>query len=631
MDFRKNDIKQYVNRCACFFSPLVIIALTLPQLAQANETAPQPAAQKWHHGLSLIEKPKYPVDFKHFKYVNPNAPKGGKVRTGARGSFDSLNPIVFKGVAAGGLALIYETLTQDSLDEPSTAYGLIAEKMSYPEDYSSVTFQLNPKARWHDGKPITADDVIFSLAMIKEANPRLGFYYKNVIRSEKHSAHKLTFHFDVKNNRELPMIMGQLLVLPKHYWTANGKDGKPRDLMRTTLEVPVGSGPYKIKEVKPGRSISYERVKDYWGAKLPVNIGKYNFDEIQIEYYRDSTVMFEAFKAGKLDYYRETSSKNWATGYKIKSVLEKRIKKQKIYLKTGQPMQGFIFNIRRKKFNDPRVRQAFNLAFDFEWANKNLFFGQYQRVTSYFENTELAARGLPKGRELEILQKVKDKIPPEVFTKEYKNPVNKTPKDFRLNLRRASKLLREAGWNIKNGKRVNDKNNEEMKVEFLLVSPLFERVVQPLARNLERLGIKVSIRVVDSAQYARRYDNFDFDIIVANFAQSQSPGNEQRYFWGSEAADKPGSRNLIGIKNPAIDKLIDYIIFAKDRAELVAATRALDRVLLWNHYVVPQWFAPYERLAYWNKLGQPKTLPSISIGVLSVWWYDKEAAQKIAQ
>lgn len=294
-------------------------------------------------------------------------------------------------------------------------------------------------------------------------------------------------------------------------------------------------------------------------------------------------------------------------------------------------MQGFIFNIRRKKFNDPRVRQAFNLAFDFEWANKNLFFGQYQRVTSYFENTELAARGLPKGRELEILQKVKDKVPPEVFTKEYKNPVNKTPKDFRLNLRRASKLLREAGWNIKNGKRVNDKNNEEMKVEFLLVSPLFERVVQPLARNLERLGIKVSIRVVDSAQYARRYDNFDFDIIVANFAQSQSPGNEQRYFWGSEAADKPGSRNLIGIKNPAIDKLIDYIIFAKDRAELVAATRALDRVLLWNHYVVPQWFAPYERLAYWNKLGQPKTLPSISIGVLSVWWYDKEAAQKIAQ
>ncbi|GBF27515.1 oligopeptide-binding protein AppA [bacterium MnTg02] len=591
-----------------------------------------------HHALSLIGTPKYAADFKHFDYVNPNAPKGGRVRIAAVGSYDSLNPISFKGVAALGIGLIYETLMYDSLQESSTSYGLIAEWAEYPADYSSVTFKLRKEARWHDGKPITPEDVIFSLEMIKKVNPRWAFYYKNITKAEKSGEHAVTFTFDTKGNRELPMITGQLTVLPKHYWTGTDKNGKQRDLSKTTLEAPLASGPYRIKKVDSGRSITYERVPDYWGKDLPVNIGHYNFDEIRFEYFRDTTVAFEAFKADRLDYHRETSSKNWATGYNVKSVKEGWIKRQKITLKTGQPMQSFALNLRRSKFTDPRIRRAFNLAFDFEWANKNLFFGQYRRVSSYFENSELAARDLPKGRELAILNEVKASLSPdqvnqfmpeEVFTKPYENPTNKSLQHTRRHLREAAQLLKQTGWKIKDRKLTNTRTGKVMSVEFLLVSPLFERIVQPYIRNLEKLGIKGSIRIVDSAQYSRRLDGFDFDIIVANFPQSQSPGNEQRDFWGSAAAEKNGSRNLIGIKSPAIDKLIDKIIFAKDRAELVAATRALDRVLLWNHYVVPQWFAPYERIAYWIRFGQPKTLPSLSVGFFQVWWYDKEAADKL--
>ena len=595
--------------------------------AIANPLAAQPMN---HHALSLIGKPKYAADFKHFDYVNPDAPKGGKVRLSAIGSFDSLNPFVLKGVAASGSGLIYDSLMDGSLEEPSTAYGLLAEYVTYPEDVSSATFKLREGARWHDGKPVTVDDVIFSLDALKtKGHPFYGKYYKNVVRAEKSGTREVTFTFNVTGNRELPMIVGELTILPKHYWTGKDKDGQPRDFSKTTLTPPLGSGPYRIKEVKAGRALTVERVKDYWAKDLPVKAGQNNFDEIRFEYYRDATVAFEAFKADRLDYFRETSSKNWATGYDFKAAKNKWIKRELIELKRGQAMQAFVFNTRHEKFKDPRVRRAFGYAFDFEWANKNLFYGQYKRVTSYFQNTELASSGLPKGQELEILNVVKGQVPGEVFTTPYSNPVSDGSGSIRKNMREALKLFKSAGWNVKDRKLLNAKG-EQMEADFLLVSPQFERIVQPYMRNLERLGIKTSLRVVDVPQYRRRLDTFDFGIIVGNFGQSQSPGNEQRNFWGSASADENGSRNLIGIKNPAIDKLIDKIIFARDRAELVAATNALDRVLLWNHYVVPQWFAPYARVAHWDRFGHPEKFPAQSVGFPSVWWWNDEAAKKLA-
>ena len=611
--------------------------MTLPRLALVMVLAGLLPAPAWaedaptrHHALSLIGDPKYKADFTHFDYVNPDAPKGGLVRMADIGSFDSLNPVLYKGEAAGGLGLVYENLMADSLEESSTSYGLIAEWASYPPDYSSVTFKLRDAARWHDGKPITAEDVIYSLEVNKAANPRMGLYYKNVTRAEATAPNEVTFYFDVKNNRELPMIMGQLTILPKHYWTGTDASGNQRDPMKTTLEAPLGSGAYRIKEVKPGRSIAYERVTDHWGKDLPVNKGQWNYDEIRFEYYRDETVAFESFKAGNLDYWQESSAKNWATAYDFSAVRDGFIKRQEVTVKRSQPMQCFVLNLRRPQFEDRRVRQAFNLAFDFELANKNLFYGQYARVGSYFQGSELAApQEPPQGRELEILNEVKDGVPQEVFTEVHRNPVNANPDDMRGNLRNAVELLKQAGWEVKNGVITNVKTGQPMKVEFLLVSPLFERIVQPYLRNLERLGIKGTIRMVDSAQYTRRLNVFDYDIVVGNFAQSESLGNEQRDFWGSEAADREGSTNLIGVKSGAIDKLIDHVIFAKDRAELVAATRALDRVLQWNELVVPQWFSPNVRIAHWNRYGQPEVLPGLTPGFLQVWWYDQTLAARL--
>ena len=602
----------------------ILLAGLLPSLAGAED------APRRHHAFSLIGEPRYKADFSHFDFVNPDAPKGGLVRLGDIGGFDSLNPVLYRGEPAGGLGLVFETLMADSLDEPSTSYGLIAEWASYPEDYSSVTFKLRDAARWHDGKKITPEDVIYSLEVNKAANPRMGLYYKNVSRAEATGDNEVTFYFDAKNNRELPMIMGQLTILPKHYWTGTDASGNQRDPMKTTLEPPLGSGPYRIKDVKPGRSISYERVTDYWAKDLPVNAGQWNYDEIRFEYYRDETVAFESFKAGNLDYWQETSAKNWATAYDFATVKNGFIRRQEVPVERTHAMQCFVLNLRRPQFEDRRVRQAFNLAFDFEWANKNLFYDQYARVGSYFEGGELAAPDAPpEGRELEILNEVKDGVPPEVFNEIHRNPVNDNPDAMRGNLRKAVTLLKEAGWEVKNGALTNVKTGQQMKVEFLLVSPLFERIVQPYLRNLERLGIKGTIRMVDSAQYTRRLDGFDYDIVVGNFAQSDSPGNEQRDFWGSEAADREGSTNLIGVKSPAIDKLIDRIIFAKDRAELVAATRALDRVLLWNDFVVPQWYSPTVRIAYWDRYGQPKVLPRLTPGFLQVWWFDQTLAARL--
>jgi microcin C transport system substrate-binding protein len=608
--------------------PRLVLALLLACLILVPARADD--APLHRHALSLIGKPRYPADFKHFDYVNPDAPKGGMVRLAAVGGFDSLNPVLYKGERAAGLGLIYETLMAESLEEPSTSYGLIAEWASYPEDYSSVTFKLRDEARWQDGTKITPEDVIYSLGVNKAADPSRGLYYKNVSRAEATGDNEVTFYFDTKNNRELPMIMGQLTILPKHYWTGTDASGNPRDPLKTTLEPPLGSGPYRIKEVKPGRSISYARVADYWGKDLPVNAGQWNYDEIRYEYYRDDTVAFESFKAGNLDYWEETSAKNWATAYNFAAVKNGFIRRQEVPLHQTRAMQCFVLNLRRPQFVDRRVRQAFNLAFDFEWANKNLFYGQYARLGSYFQGGELAApQALPEGQELDILNEVKDGVPTEVFTAIHRNPVNDSEDDMRGNLSKAVALLKDAGWEVKNGTLINVKTGQPMKVEFLIESPLFERIVQPYLRNLERLGITGTIRMVDSAQYIQRLNQFDYDIVVGSFPESESPGNEQRDFWGSEAAGREGSSNLIGVKSPAIDKLIDRIIFAKDRAELVAATHALDRVLLWNEFVVPQWYSPNERIAYWDRYGQPKVLPQLGAGFIQVWWFDQALAARL--
>lgn len=604
------------------------LAVSLAPGAGAEEA---PGKTKRAHALSLVGEPKMGPDYSHFDWVKPDAPKGGRIRQWAMGGFDSLNPYSVRGEAASSLTLIYDSLMLNSPDEPSTEYGLIAEWVSHTDDFSSATFGLRPQARWHDGRPITADDVVFSLEALKKANPRYGFYYKNVVKAEKTGEHEVTFTFDMKGNRELPVIVGQLPVLPKHYWTASGPDGQPRDLARSSLEMPLGSGPYRIKSVDAGRGIVYQRVDDYWAKDLAVARGQWNFDEIAITYFRDVTPAFEAFKSGQIDFWVETSANRWATQYGFDAAAKGLVKKEALKHGRVAGMQSFAINTRRPQFKDPRVRYAFNLAFDFEMLNKSFFYDQYIRVGSYFANSELAARGLPEGRELEILQTVKDQVPPEVFTREFKNPVGGT--EHRNNLREAVRLLQEAGWTLKGGKLVNGAG-ETLKAEFLLVQPDFERIVLPYIDNLRKIGIEASVRVVDTSQYKRRTDEFDYDIIVDSFGQSHSPGNEQRDYWGSEAAKRPGSQNSVGIENPAIDKLIDRLIAATDRADLIAATRALDRVLLWNHYVVPHWYHPFDRVASWDVFGRPERLPSQApASVLQTWWLDpaKEQALKTAQ
>lgn len=611
---------QRIDRTVCAgMSGALLLVLTLAlSPAVAQEAANVPPR---HHALSLVGEPKMPPGFKHFDWVNPDAPKGGHLRRWDMGSFDSLNAFSIKGEAAQDLGLIYDSLMNSSPDEPSTEYGLVAEWASYPDDYSSATFGLRADAKWHDGKPITADDIIFSLTALKAAHPQYAFYYKNVVSVEKTGPHEITFVFDMKGNRELPQIIGQLPILPKHYWEATGANGEKRDIAKSTLEIPLGSGPYKIKSVDPGRSITYQRVADYWGKDLPVQKGLWNLDEISYTYYRDMTPAFEAFKSGLIDVWNENSANRWATQYGFDAAKKGLVKKELLKHGRVSGMQAFVLNTRKPQFADPRVRRAFNLAFDFDTLNKTLFYGQYIRSASFFANSELAATGLPEGREKEILETVKDMVPPEVFTTEWKNPTAANTMDHRNNLRQAMKLLGEAGWTINNGQLTNAKG-EVMTAEFLLVQPDFERIVLPYIEDLKRIGIAATARIVDTSQYKRRLDSFDFDVVVGSFGQSHSPGNEQRDFWGSATATRDGSRNLCGIANPAIDKLIDAIIVAKDRADLVAATRALDRVLLWNFYVVPQWYYPYDRLASWDLFGRPEKLPSQSPGTTIGWWFD---------
>jgi microcin C transport system substrate-binding protein len=623
-------VERLVNRRTLLTSALLASAarqLPLPAWilpAQAEE-------KKWRHGLSLFGDLKYPTSFKKFDYVNAAAPKGGTARQIAVGTFDNFNTVVarVKGTLAAGVDLIYDTLLVPALDEVSSEYGLLAEGVTYPDDFSSATYRLRAEAKWQDGKPVTADDVIFSFDTVKKYSPQLASYYRHVVKAEKTGDREITFSFDGPGNRELPQIIGQLTILPKAWWEGADNDGKKRDVGASTLEPPLGSGPYRIKDFSPGRNLVYERVKDYWGSALNVNLGRNNFDELHYEYFRDGTVALEAFKADTVDWRNENSAKNWATAYDFPATADKRVLLEEFPIRNVGVMQAFAFNVRRPKFQDPRVRLAFNYAFNFEDMNKELFFGQYKRIASYFEGTELAATGLPTGRELELLETVRDKVPAEAFQKAYTNPVSGNPEALRANLREAVRLFKEAGYVVRDQQLVDSKTGEPFAVEFLADDPNFERVFLFFRPSLERVGITVTVRSVDDAQYENRLRSWDFDITKAGWGETLTPGNEQRTYWGTQAADQPGSLNLIGIKNPAVDAMIEHVVFAKSRDELVAATRALDRVLLWNHYVVPQWSYSKIRSARWDRFSHSDPLPKYGIAAFpAYWWWDADKAAK---
>jgi microcin C transport system substrate-binding protein len=613
-------------------APALATAAGLPALspAEAQTATGEPA---WRHALSLFGDVKYPAGFKRFDYVNPDAPKGGVVRQISIGTFDNFNLAVagVKGTIAPAIALIYETLTSGALDEVATYYGLLAEQVAYPEDYSWVKYRLRPEGHWHDGKPVTPEDVIFSLEVLKKYSPMYASYYRHVAKAEKTGEREITFSFDSPGNRELPTIVGEISVLPKHWWEGTDSEGKKRDISATTLEKPLGSGPYRIKEFVAARSVVLERVKDYWGVNIPTQIGSNNFDEQRFEFFRDNLVALESFKADQADWISENSAKQWATAYDFPAVAEKRVIKEEFPVNNSGRMQGFVFNLRRDVFKDARLRRAFNYAYDFEEMNKQLFYGAYKRINSYFEGTELAATGLPEGQELQFLETVRNKVPSEVFTTPYVNPVGGNPEAVRANLRESARLLKEAGFEVRERKLV-DAAGKPVTVEILVQDPSSERMALFYKPSLERIGVTTSIRVVDDAQYQNRLRSFDFDMIIDLWAESLSPGNEQREYWGSQTADQPGSRNTIGIKNPAVDALIDNLIFAKDRAGLVAATKALDRVLLWNFYLVPQFTYGFQRYARWDRFGHPEPLPKYGVsGFTNLWWWDAEKAAKTSK
>ncbi len=610
-------------------------ALAAPALDTLGPLAPSASAQanadEWRHGLSLFDSVKYPAGFKHFDYVNPQAPKGGTVRMIAVGSFDNFNMAVsgVRGSLSAGLNLTYNTLMADALDEVSTEYGLLAESVKHPPDFSSVTYRLRAGARWHDGKPVTVDDVIFSMESFKKHHPQYAAYYRHVTKAERTGERDVTFTFDGPGNRELPLIVGQLFVLPKHWWEGTDTNGNKRDIGATRLEAPLGSGPYRVKSFIAGRTVVYERVKDFWGKDLNINIGRDNFDEVRFEYFRDVTVALEAFKGDAIDWRTENSALNWATRYDFPARKEKRVILEEFPIRSQGGMQAFVFNTRRAKFADARVRRAFNYAFDFEEMNKQLFFGQYTRIGSYFEGTELASRGLPEGEELAILETMRGKVPLEVFTTPYTNPTGGSPEKVRANLREGVRLLKDAGWEVRDRRLVSVKTKEPMTIEFLSDSPTLERIILFYKPALERLGVTVTARTVDDAQYENRLRSWDYDAIVGSWGQSLSPGNEQRDFWGSAAAARPGSRNLIGIKDPAIDALIERVIFAKSRADLIAATKALDRVLLHHHFVVPQFTYGKVRTARWDRFGHPENMPRYGAAAFpTIWWWDAQRAAK---
>ena len=598
----------------------------------AAAAPPASAGSTVSHATAIREAPRYPPGFPHYDHVDPDAPKGGTVRRASVGStFDSLNPFIVKGNPAAGLGLLFDTLAEDSPDEATASYGLVAEWIEVADDGSWATFWLRPEARFHDGSPVTPADVVFSLEILKTGgHPLYRGYYEGVRAAEPVEGDTpsgprrgVRFSFREGVNQELPSILGQLRVLSKADW-----EGK--DFGETTLDPPLGSGPYLVEEgsIDPGRSIVYRRDPDYWARDLAVNVGRHNFDRIRYDYYRDATVAVEALKAGEYDLRRESSSKRWATGYDGPAVEAGMLRRELLAHRLPAGMQAFVFNTRREKFRDPRVREALGHAFDFEWTNRQLFYGQYERSASFFSNSELASSGLPSEAELAILEPYRGRAPERVFTTAWEPPRTDGPGGIRRNLRRARALLREAGWTVRDGRLEEASSGAPMEFEMLLVNPDFERVALPFGKNLERLGARMTVRTVDPAQYRRRVSDFDFDMIVGSFGITLSPGNEQRDYWGSAAADLPGSGNLAGARDPVVDELVELVISAPGRKELVDRSRALDRVLLWSHYVIPNWHINAFRVASWDIFGRPKTRPRFSLG-FDAWWIDEAKAERV--
>lgn len=599
-------------------------ALALAVLAMMASPADLHAQDQpqWRHAIGVLEPPKLPADFKRLPYVNPDAPRQGELRLADEGTYDSFNPLADKGNPAAGVGIVFDTLLKQSEDEIGVSYGLLAEALSFPEDRSSVTFRLRAEAKWADGKPVTPDDVVFSFQSAKANSNVLANYYRHVTSAEKTGEREVTFRFDEKNNKELPAIVGDFPILPKHWYEGKDAKGVARDISKGSLEPPMGSGPYKIASFQAGSTIRYELRDDYWGKDLPINIGQNNFRGISYTYFADYDVALEAFRAGQIDYRQENSSSRWATRYDFDAVKDGRVKRDalKNEFRAKGVMQAYVPNLRRDQFKDARVREALNYAYDFEDLNKNLAFGGLNRVDSFFWGTDLAAKGLPQGKELEILNGLKDKVPARVFTEPYTNPVNGDPQKVRDNLRKAVELFKQAGWELKGNRMVNAKTGQQMSFEILLNSPSMERTVLPYVASLKKIGIDARIRTVDSSQYVNRVRSFDFDMIFGVWAQTMNPGNEQAGYWGSEAANQTGSRNLAGIADPAVDQIIRLIITAPTREDQVAAVHALDRVLLANHFVIPMFYSGETRIAYWSKLVRPDPLPEYGIGFPALWW-----------
>ena len=576
------------------------------------------AAQETVHGLSLFGDLKYGPNFAHFDYVEPNAPKGGMLYLATVGTFSTLNPFTLKGVSAAGAGFPFESLLEGAADEPDAAYGLVAAEVALAPDRRSVRFLLRPEARWHDGTPVTAADVAFSFEILTtEGAPSFATQLAGVDRVETVGDREVAFHLVDPDNRKLPLIVGGMPIVSEAYF-------RGRSFGKTTLDPPLGSGPYRVGKVDAGRSISFERVADYWGTALPVMTGRYNFDTIFIDYYRDRTVLVEALKAGEYDFHEEFTSKVWATQYDIPAVEEGWLVKDVLPDNTPSGVQAFFINTRLPKFQDRRVREALSYVFDFEWLNKNQFFGIYDRMASYFENSDLAARGLPSEAELAILEPYRGAVPEEVFTTEFAPPSTDGSGNNRQNLRTAQALLREAGWITRDGALVNEATGEPMTIEFLYFEPTFERIYAVFARSLERLGVGVTLRLVDSASYEERMKSHDFEITTLRFVFNLSPGAELNANFATATADQVGSSNAAGIKDPVVDALIAEVVGATDRATLVAAARALDRVLLRGHYMIPQWYKGAHHLVYWDKFGRPALKPRYARGVIDTWWVDRE-------
>jgi microcin C transport system substrate-binding protein len=584
------------------------------------------------HGLSTFGDLKYPVGFRHFDYVNPDAPKGGRVKLRDIGTFDNLNPFIIKGVKLRGMGAIAQGLPYDSLmvsaaDEADAMYGLVAKTAEVGPKRQWVEFVLRPEARFHDGSPVTSADLVYSFNILKtEGTPAYRINLKDVETVTPEGPHKIRYGFrEGAVTRDLPGIVAGLPILSKAYY-------EKVTFNKTTLVPPLTSGPWRIGRIDQGRSLVYERVPDYWGKDLPVNVGRHNFDKLQFDFYRDRTVALQAFKSGEYDFREEYTSKSWATGYDFPAVGKGLVIKESVPNLAPASRQYFVLNLRRKKFQDIRVREAFGLAFDFKWTNKNLFYGIYDRSVSLWQNTDMAARALPNEVEQELLQSIKGKVPSAIRTTVYLPPGEGKP--LRKNLRRAAKRLKQAGWKIIDGK-LTDKNGDVLEIEILTFSPVFERILAPIIKNLKRLGIQANIRIVDTAQYTFRMQTFDFDVTTAAFGTSATPGITEKNFWGSAAAKQEGGLNYSGLQDPVIDQLLERIAQAPDRQSLTLAARTLDRVLLANHYIIPEWFNASHNLAYWNKFDRPKVKPKYVLGFMDTWWIDpakdqalKDALQK---